>query len=59
MDSLIRDLGGVIENSDFGENVLLEFRVKSEMKDKLFKNCADLTNGKFTPLECGTVIAEG
>lgn len=59
MDSLIRDSGGVLENSDFGEIVTLEFRIKEEVKDKLFKDCADLTNGKVTPEECGTVIAEG
>jgi putative IMPACT (imprinted ancient) family translation regulator len=59
LDSLIRDLGGVIENSDFSENVTLEFRLKKEMENKLFKECADLTNGKITPVECGTVIAEG
>ena len=59
MDSLIRDLGGVVENSDFGENVTLEFRIKEEVTEKLFKDCADLTNGKVTPTECGTVIAEG
>jgi hypothetical protein len=29
------------------------------MENKLFKECADLTNGKVTPEECGTVIAEG
>lgn len=59
MDSLIRDLGGVVENSDFGENVTLEFRIKQEATEKLFKDCADLTNGKVTPTECGTVIAGG
>lgn len=59
MDSLIRDSGGILENSDFGEIVTLEFRIKEEVKDKLFKDCADLTNGKVTPEECGTVIAEG
>ncbi len=59
MDSLIRDLGGVTENADFGENVTLEFRIKQEAAEKLFKDCADLTNGKVTPTECGTVIAEG
>ena len=59
LDSLVRDLGGVIENSDFGENVTLEFRLKKEMENKLFKECADLTNGKITPVECGNVIAEG
>ena len=59
LDSLIRELGGVVETSDFGENVTLKFRLKREMEEKLFKNCADLTNGKITPNECGTVIAEG
>ena len=59
MDTLIRDSGGVVINSDFGENVTLEFRIKVEVKDDLFKNCADLTNGKVTPKECGEVIAEG
>ena len=56
---MVRDLGGVIENSDFSENVTLEFRLKKEMENKFFKECADLTNGKVTPEECGTVIAEG
>lgn len=59
LESLIRDLGGVIENADFSETVNLEFRLKAEMKNKLFKECADLTNGKVTPQECGAVIAEG
>lgn len=59
MDSLIRDTGGVVISSDFGENVTLEFRIKDDVKDDLFKNCADLTNGKVTPEECGEVIAEG
>ena len=49
----------VVINSDFGENVTLEFRIIDEVKDDLFKNCADLTNGKVTPKECGEVIAEG
>lgn len=59
MDSLIRDSGGVVLNSDFGENVTLEFRIKESVKEKLFKDCADLTNGKVILNECGTVIAEG
>lgn len=59
MDSLIRDSGGVVLNSDFGENVVLEFRIKETVKEKLFKDCADLTNGKVILNECGTVIAEG
>jgi hypothetical protein len=29
------------------------------MQNKLFKDCADLTNGKITPEECGIIIAEG
>jgi hypothetical protein len=33
--------------------------MKKESEEKLFKNCADLTNGKVVPEECGTVIAQG
>jgi transcriptional regulator with XRE-family HTH domain len=41
-----------------GEVVTMD-NYNKEMENKLFKECADLTNGKITTVECGTVIAEG
>lgn len=47
METFIRDFGGVIENSDFGENVSLEFRIEKGTEADFDKKLQDITNGKL------------
>ncbi len=57
LESLIRDLGGVVESSEFNESVKLTFRILPKEENNLLKKCADITNGKIIPEKISTVIA--
>ncbi len=58
LETFIRDFGGVIENTDFGENVTLEFRIEKGTEDAFDKKLKDLTNGKIGFDIIGEVIAD-
>lgn len=58
LETFIRDFGGVTENTDFGENVILEFRIEKGTEDAFDKKLKDLTNGKIGFEVTGEVIAE-
>ena len=58
LETFIRDFGGVIENTDFGENVTLEYRIEKGTEDAFDKKLKDLTNGKITFDITGEVIAD-
>ena len=58
LETFIRDFGGVIENTDFGENVTLEFRIEKGTEDAFDKKLKDLTNGKIGFNITGEVIAD-
>ncbi len=58
LETFIRDFGGVIENTDFGENVTLEFRIEKGMEASFDKKLKDLTNGKINFDVTGEVIAD-
>lgn len=58
LETFIRDFGGVTENTDFGENVILEFRIEKGTEDAFDKKLKDLTNGKIGFDVTGEVIAE-
>ena len=57
LETFIRDFGGVIEDSDFGENVTLNFRIKKGTEEAFDKKLQDLTNGKIGFSQLGEVIA--
>ena len=57
LETFIRDFGGVIENSDFGENVTLRFRIKKGLEESFDKKLQDLSNGKVSFSQIGEVIA--
>lgn len=57
-ETFIRDFGGVIENTDFGENVTLEYRIEKGTEDAFDKKLKDLTNGKISFEITGEVIAD-
>ena len=56
-ETFIRDFGGVIEDSDFGENVTLKFRIKKGLEESFDKKLQDLSNGKVNFSQIGEVIA--
>ena len=58
LETFIRDFGGVIENTDFGENVTLEYRIEKGTEDAFDKKLKDLTNGKIAFDITGEVIAK-
>ena len=58
LETFIRDFGGVIENTDFGENVTLEYRIEKGTEDAFDKKLKDLTNGKIAFDITGEVIAD-
>lgn len=58
LETFIRDFGGVIENTDFGENVTLEYRIEKGTEDAFDKKLKDLTNGKISFEITGEVIAD-
>lgn len=58
LETFIRDFGGVIENTDFGENVTLEFRIEKGTEEAFDKKLKDLTNGKIAFEITGEVIAD-
>ena len=58
LETFIRDFGGVVENTDFGENVTLEFRIEKGTEEAFDKKLKDLTNGKIGFNITGEVIAD-
>ena len=58
LETFIRDFGGVIENTDFGENVTLEYRIEKGTEDAFDKKLKDLTNGKIAFDITGEVIPD-
>ena len=58
LETFVRDFGGVIENTDFSENVTLEFRIEKGTEDAFDKKLKDLTNGKIAFDITGEVIAD-
>ncbi|MBO5290864.1 MAG: YigZ family protein, partial [Clostridia bacterium] len=58
LETFIRDFGGVIENTDFGENVTLEYRIEKGTEDAFDKKLKDLTNGKISFEITDEVIAD-
>ena len=58
LETFIRDFGGVIENTDFSENVTLEFRIEKGTEDAFDKKLKDLTNGKIGFETMGEIIAD-
>lgn len=58
LETFIRDFGGVIENTDFGENVTLEYRIEKGTEYAFDKKLKDLTNGKISFEITGEVIAD-
>ncbi|MGN1316492.1 MAG: YigZ family protein [Acutalibacteraceae bacterium] len=58
LETFIRDFGGVTENCDFGENVVLNFRIQKGTEESFDKKLQDLTNGKISFTQTGEVIAE-
>lgn len=58
LETFIRDFGGVIENTDFGENVTLEYRIEKGTEDAFDEKLKDLTNGKISFEITDEVIAD-
>lgn len=46
-ETLIRDFGGVVMNTDFSENVDVTFRIEKGTEQTFDKKLKDLTNGKL------------
>ncbi len=57
IETFVRDFGGVVEGSDFGENVSLNFRIEKGTESDFEKKLQDLTNGKLGFRVVGEVIA--
>lgn len=47
IETLIRDFGGVLINTDFSENVNVTFRIEKDTEQSFDKKLKDLTNGKL------------
>ena len=48
IETLIRDFGGVMGDTDFAENVTVKFRIQQGTEQAFDKKLQDLTNGKLT-----------
>ena len=46
IETLIRDMGGVVDDTQFAENVVVKFRIEQGQEHAFNKNLQDLTNGK-------------
>lgn len=53
IETLIRDMNGVVGDTDFAENVTVKFRIEQGTEQAFDKKLKDLTNGKvpFTVIE--------
>lgn len=58
IETFIRDFGGVVESCDFGEKVVLTFRIQLGREEAFNKKLQDLTNGKIGFFQVGEVVAE-
>ena len=57
LETFIRDFGGVTENCDFGENIVLKFRIRKGTEESFDKKLKDITNGKICFTQTDEVIA--
>ena len=48
IETLIRDFGGVMGDTDFAENVTVKFRIEQGTEQTFDKKLQDLTNGKLS-----------
>ena len=46
IETLIRDLGGVVQDTAFTDNVNISFRIEKDILNSFDKKLKDLTNGK-------------
>ena len=47
IETLIRDMGGVVSETDFSENVSVTFRIEQDTRGAFDKKLKDMTNGKL------------
>lgn len=50
---LIPDMGGTVENTVFGENVSVSFRISAEKEEALTRQLTELSFGKVTAVKTG------
>ena len=55
VEAFIRDSGGIIEDTRFTDNVEIDFVIENTKKYKFLKDFPDVTLGRFTPIEKGSV----
>ncbi|MEG2396336.1 MAG: YigZ family protein [Oscillospiraceae bacterium] len=47
LNSLIPEMGGIIDNAEFTDEIILSFHIKSEDENQLSEKIIDLSNGNF------------
>ena len=57
VETLIRDMGGVVSNTDFSENVSVTFRIEQDTRNAFDKKLKDLTNGKLDFIVTDEIVA--
>lgn len=57
IEQLVRDSGGKIESSDFGETVTLGIMIEKPVTDDFLNNLTEATNGKVSAKITGEVVA--
>ena len=53
LSTLVPEFGGIIENTDFGENVTMEFRLQSKDEEAFRKELTEVSFGRVTAEKTG------
>ena len=58
MNSLIPEFGGMVDDTEFGENVRMKFRIPSENESDFGKKLTDSSFGKVSPVKTGEIFCK-
>ena len=58
MNSLVPEFGGMVDDTDFGENVRMKFRIPSENESVFGKKLTDSSFGKVSAVKTGEIFCK-
>ncbi len=58
MNSLVPEFGGMVDDTDFGENVRMKFRIPSENESAFRKKLTDSSFGKVSAVKTGEIFCK-
>ena len=58
MNALIPDFGGIVDDTEFAENVVMKFRIPADSEDEFQKKLTDSSFGRFSAEKTGEIFCK-